>query len=192
MRAQHCLVRRTELGGKRLCRTRRNAAKRLSTPRSSCDRLPARSGSLPQSERRRGAHRRKWSRRLRSGESYCSEEGRVFVHPFEGKHTALGTATLATGWIARSAGQACFRFREAPGCGCLGSGVLNTATQIMQHSGFDHGQHRRSEAAAVGATWRIHSEATGAYSARLPPYSFPRDFHVAPIHGEHRTHCTRS
>lgn len=105
------------------------------------------------------------------------EEGRVFVHPFEGYHTALGTATLGLEWC-----------RQAPrleavvvpiGGGGLAAGVAVAVKQIVpecevwgvEPSGADS-MRRSFEAGGPVALERVDTIADSLAAPRSEPYSF--------------------
>lgn len=105
------------------------------------------------------------------------EEGRVFVHPFEGYHTALGTATLGLEWC-----------RQAPyleavvvpiGGGGLAAGVATAVKQMLpdcevwgvEPTGADS-MRRSFEAGRPVALERVDTIADSLAAPRAEPYSF--------------------
>lgn len=110
-------------------------------------------------------------------ERIVREEGRVFVHPFEGYHTALGTATLGLEWC-----------RQTPdleavivpiGGGGLAAGVSAAMKQTLpdceiwgvEPQGADS-MRRSFEAGHPVALERVDTVADSLAAPRAEPYSF--------------------
>lgn len=110
-------------------------------------------------------------------EHLVADEGRVFVHPFEGRNVTLGTATVALEFLDQ-AGE-CDALLVAIGGGGLASGVA-TAAKLMQPSCRVYGIEPRGAPGmhlsfAAGVPQKLEKVETIADSLAPPltlPYSF--------------------
>ena len=110
-----------------------------------------------------------------------ASEGRVFVHPFEGPKTALGTATLGMEFIdqVRAAGASLDAVVVAAGGGGLTGGVAcavkqmspATAVYVVEPEGADS-LSRSFKAGAPQAIEAVRTIADSLGSPRCEPYSF--------------------
>jgi len=110
-------------------------------------------------------------------ERIVREEGRAFIHPFEGYHTALGTATLGLEWC-----------RQVPdleamvlpiGGGGLAAGISTAVKQVLpgcevwgvEPEGADS-MNRSFEAGRPVTLERVDTIADSLAAPRAEPYSF--------------------
>ena len=110
-----------------------------------------------------------------------SAEGRVFVHPFEGPKTALGTASVGMEFIdqVRAAGAALDAVVVAAGGGGLTGGVAcavklmspQTAVYVVEPEGADT-LSRSFKAGAPQSIDAVRTIADSLGSPRCEPYSF--------------------
>ena len=110
-----------------------------------------------------------------------ASEGRVFVHPFEGPKTALGTATLGLEFIeqVRAAGSELDALIVAAGGGGLTGGVAcavkqlspSTAVYVVEPVGADS-LSRSFKAGSPQLLARVDTIADSLGSPRCEPYSF--------------------
>ena len=110
-----------------------------------------------------------------------AEEGRVFVHPFEGPKTALGTASVGLEFIeqVQAAGERLDAVIVAAGGGGLTGGVAcavkqlsaNTAVYVVEPEGADT-LSRSFKAGAPQSIDAVRTIADSLGSPRCEPYSF--------------------
>jgi len=108
-------------------------------------------------------------------------EGRVFVHPFEGPKTALGTASVGLEFVeqVRAAGDELDALIVAAGGGGLTGGVAcavkqmspRTAIYVVEPEGADT-LHRSLRAGSPQAIDAVRTIADSLGSPRCEPYSF--------------------
>ena len=109
------------------------------------------------------------------------DEGRIFVHPFEGPKTVLGNATLGLEFIeqVRAAGTELDAVVVAAGGGGLPAGVAcavkqlspATAVFVVEPEGADT-LHRSLKAGSPQAITAVNTIADSLGSPRCEPYSF--------------------
>lgn len=110
-----------------------------------------------------------------------AEEGRTFVHPYEGPKTALGTASVGMEFIdqLREAGEALDALIVAAGGGGLTGGVAcavkqmspGTAVYVVEPEGADT-MHRSFEAGSPQSIDAVRTIADSLGAPRCEPYSF--------------------
>ena len=110
-----------------------------------------------------------------------AEEGRTFVHPYEGPKTALGTASVGMEFIdqTRSAGVTLDAVIVAAGGGGLTGGVAcavkqlspSTAVYVVEPTGADS-LHRSMAAGSPQAIEAVRTIADSLGAPRCEPYSF--------------------
>lgn len=108
-------------------------------------------------------------------------EGRIFVHPYEGPRTALGTASVGMEFIdqIRDAGTALDAVIVAAGGGGLTGGVAcavkqmspQTAVYVVEPEGADS-LSRSFKAGSPQAIEAVHTIADSLGAPRCEPYSF--------------------
>lgn len=110
-----------------------------------------------------------------------AQEGRVFVHPYEGPKTALGTATVGLELMDQiaAAGSALDAVIVATGGGGLSAGVAcavkqmapGTAVYVVEPEGADS-MSRSFQAGSPQAIDAVHTIADSLGAPRCEPYSF--------------------
>jgi threonine dehydratase len=110
-----------------------------------------------------------------------ASEGRVFVHPYEGPKTALGTATVGLEFIdqTRAAGVALDAVVVAAGGGGLSAGIScavkqmspSTAVYVVEPEGADS-LSRSIRAGSPQAIDAVRTIADSLGAPRCEPYSF--------------------
>ena len=110
-----------------------------------------------------------------------ANEGRTFVHPFEGPKTALGTASVGIEFIdqVRSAGNALDAVIVAAGGGGLSAGIAcavkqmspHTAVYVVEPEGADS-MSRSFKAGSPQAIEAVRTIADSLGAPRCEPYSF--------------------
>jgi threonine dehydratase len=110
-----------------------------------------------------------------------AEEGRTFVHPYEGPKTALGTASVGMEFIdqVREAGETLDAVIVAAGGGGLTGGVAcavkqlspDTAVYVVEPEGADT-MHRSFKAGSPQSIDAVRTIADSLGAPRCEPYSF--------------------
>lgn len=110
-----------------------------------------------------------------------ADEGRTFVHPYEGPKTALGTASVGLEFIdqVRAAGEELDAVIIASGGGGLSAGIAcavkqmspNTAVYVVEPEGADS-MHRSFLAGSPQPIEAVRTIADSLGAPRAEPYSF--------------------
>ena len=121
-------------------------------------------------------------------EAIARDEGRTFVHPYEGPKTALGTATLGLEFVEQvhTAGSTLDAVLVASGGGGLSAGVAcavkqwrpDTAVYVVEPEGADS-MHRSFAAGSPQAIDAVRTIADSLGAPRAEPYSFALTHHFA-------------
>lgn len=111
------------------------------------------------------------------------EEGRTFVHPFEGHHTALGTATLGAEWVEQ-AGRLDAVVTPIGGGGlCAGvASAVKLALPGCQVFGVEPvGADTMSRSFAMGSP-QSRSDVSTIADSLAPPYALPYSYELCRRH----------
>jgi threonine dehydratase len=121
-------------------------------------------------------------------EAIARDEGRTFVHPYEGPKTALGTATLGLEFVEQvhAADGALDAVLVASGGGGLSAGVAcavkqwrpETVVYVVEPEGADS-MHRSFAAGTPQAIEAVRTIADSLGAPRAEPYSFALTRHFA-------------